>query len=766
MPRLLFTIFFFVLVQISQAQINIDFPVERSVFQRGNDNFGYIAINGTSSEKMDSLVAQFQSDTTITNKALVNTTAKGYFQERVKMPGGWYKLTVLGYKNGIVKSQKTIQKVGVGEVYIICGQSNAQGKVDFGARGAQDDRVNSVNYYNENLSFTPPDRLEISKIEDNSDIAPYGKSPWCWGELGDMIAAKYDVPVLFFNAAWQATFSSNWSDSRDEIPAFDILTFGTLPVGYPYHHLDMSHKYYASLFGVRAVLWHLGETDTNPGIPRPGEYYKYIKYTIEKSREDFGFNVPWMISEVSFSAGATSEVVLNDQRDLVKTPGLNAFTGPYTDPVMQPRVDGTHFGNTSTQNGLTDLAQAWFEKIDGGFLDESNPILTNPLAELSIECNNDGLTIKTKSDQSIYQWSDNSNEDSKTAKSGQFSAIVFDSLLNYKIGTSIDISGIKFESNPTITSLSDSLCAGDSLLISSSEQFDSILWNNGNENHSFYINDNAELAFEVYNSYGCKIGNSPAKVYNKIEIPAFAINPTFEISDGTFDSTSHSIVTCTGRVVEIEANGAWNEFSWNGEVANSQVTLTSDTIVQFAGKYNGACPSIETEPFIVSFIDHPEPPQIVLEDPYTLRIANAADYSSNVVFEWQGGPPTLNDTDPIYKPASPGIYSNRAVLYFDDGDGCGSPLSNEIDFKIDPNKEIIVVYPNPTPNQVSIAASKTQKSVNIAVYNAIGKIVRSVDMAIWNGDAIDIDLNALAPGYYNIIVDSSENHMVKKIFKY
>ena len=36
------------------------------------------------------------------------------------------------------------------------------------ARGANDDRVNAVNYYNENLSFTPPDKLEISKINPNS----------------------------------------------------------------------------------------------------------------------------------------------------------------------------------------------------------------------------------------------------------------------------------------------------------------------------------------------------------------------------------------------------------------------------------------------------------------------------------------------------------------------------------------------------------------------------------------------------------------------
>jgi hypothetical protein len=763
MHRLLIALISFLAINLCQAQITLNFPVERSVFQRDHDNFGYIAISGSVSQKVDSIHANFEQlnrTSDISTFIIQNQSAFGYFQDRVKVRAGWYRLHIKGYLAGEVLYENTVEKVGVGEVFIICGQSNAQGIRNFGARGAQDDRVNAVNYYNENLSMTPPDQLSISKITANSDIAPYGKSPWCWGELGDMIAEKYDVPVLFFNAAWQATFSSNWSDSRDEIPAFDILTFGTLPQGYPYHHLEMSQKYYASLFGVRAVLWHLGETDTNPGVPRPSEYYKYIKYTIEKSREDFGFNVPWMISEVSFSAGATSEIVLQDQRDLINTPGLNAFSGPYTDPVMQPRYDGTHFGNTATQSGLTDLAKAWFEKLDEDFFQKSSPIITDPLTELSISCEGDKLKLKAQNNQNIYKWNDGTTVISKTQKTGIVNAVVFDEKQNYKISNSLNLAALFGDEAAKITFEKDIFCEGDSLLVTAESNFENYLWGNGKTEKSFYITSAKTLSFKTFNAAGCQVAESKEKKFTQETIPAFAKTIDLQISNATFDSLSNSWQTCEGEVVEVSANGDWSVYNWNGVKGNQTFSLRENTDLVFSGKYSENCPNSFSQELNFKFIPKPATPQIGLNGILGINVLEPFDEE----YEWLLNDLPLDIKSTYIKPTSSGIYT---VVAFNKVNGftCISGRSNEIDFTLLAENIPFIIYPNPTTEWIQIESAKENQNVNVQLYDATGKLVRIYQEKFWDGKIIGINVKSLSAGTYILVMNNGKNQISKKIIK-
>ena len=60
----------------------------------------------------------------------------GIFQGALRAKGGWYRLEVQAFIGGVATGTDVIRKVGIGEVFIITGQSNAQGFQNYGAVGA------------------------------------------------------------------------------------------------------------------------------------------------------------------------------------------------------------------------------------------------------------------------------------------------------------------------------------------------------------------------------------------------------------------------------------------------------------------------------------------------------------------------------------------------------------------------------------------------------------------------------------------------------
>jgi hypothetical protein len=131
----------------------------------------------------------------------------GFYSGSISVRGGWYELQVRGVANGNTINTTELQRVGVGEVFLVAGQSNAQGFFNYGAPSPGDDRVNCVNYRNstdQNSAFPSP---TFVKMSDNGNVGPRGLSPWCWGRLGDILASRLNVPVLFYNTAWEGTAS-------------------------------------------------------------------------------------------------------------------------------------------------------------------------------------------------------------------------------------------------------------------------------------------------------------------------------------------------------------------------------------------------------------------------------------------------------------------------------------------------------------------------------------------------------------------------------
>ncbi len=384
---LIFSLFISKLLLICQmaiAQLTVNMPLERSVFQRV-DNHANIQIGGDVAIFCSEIQAKLETINggIPTYWTAINTYVQpGPFRGQLfNIEPGWYELSVRILVNGIVIDEKKVQRVGVGEVFIIAGQSNAQGgrspDPEFATNifyEAQDDRVNCINSSWDTLPeemSSPPNPYPIPIIEKIGaavDIAPAGNASWCWGLLGDKIAQNWNVPVIFFNAAIGSTTISTWNTSAQNQ--------GTNP--WPYIYMKQTLEYYAKIYGVRAILWHQGESDifgfyNNNDPNKCSEFQGHLISLINKSRLDYGGNISWVISRVSRLADWTSSTLTTCQENTAQIPGLNAFVGPYTDDI-QPgsyyRDGGVHFRDT----GLIELADVWYNSLNNfNFMNNSTP---------------------------------------------------------------------------------------------------------------------------------------------------------------------------------------------------------------------------------------------------------------------------------------------------------------------------------------------------------------------------------------------------------
>lgn len=435
--KLFLCIYFFYSPDIL-GQLVITYPSNRAVFQRDNNNEAMIHIGGYLTSPADVIEARFVrringSPETIATETgwetLTTTTSYNNFYGSMKVMGGWYQLEVRSKKNGSINSSSRIERVGVGEVFIVAGQSNATGSNELpGGPAATDDRVNSVNFQNYNPDgniilpyhdIHPPYPV-YTHLEANTKLAPFGNNAWCWGKFGDYLVNELNVPVMIFNSGWTATSSKNWQETID-INVQSVNGFGYhFPTGLPFGHLRIALNYYASILGVRAVLWHQGESDNLESRSRE-DYRNNMRSIIEASRNLSGKpNLAWMVARASrYHVDGISRIwdpVIQAQNDVIgingNNPGISlphVFAGPETDSYWQPpyRHDEVHFSGT----GLDFLGEQWKNHTNAQFFTQSQPYPASPPHSIQIAANHiDGkFNLTAPTGQAAYRWTEISN---------------------------------------------------------------------------------------------------------------------------------------------------------------------------------------------------------------------------------------------------------------------------------------------------------------------------------------------------------------------
>ena len=412
--RFLCVLFFICVSLRAVAQLQISHPMSRLVVQRGADGNGRLYVAGRITERADQIEGQLTPVSAGQGSATAWQTIQtnpqnGVFLGYLTASGGWYVLTVRTIINNAVTEQTSVQPVGIGEVFITAGQSNARGlSIGDNDLGTATDRVNaidSINHYypssgGQLISSGDPSPVPVYKaLTAGKRIFPMAESSWGWGELGDYIVNRYNVPVAFYVTGWDGSTIDNWQKTANGLPTCNAYYCTENWVNLqPYTNLKNVLQYYGSVAGVRAVLWHQGEAEGDVAQGDIPQYANRFRNLVQRARQDFGGQVmPWVIARASFSGSKTTPAVIQQQEAAVDAAN-QLFQGPLNDTI-QNRNGGNvdvHFrnafrpsphpqyylnpGSIPANMGLSRFARNWNNSLNNSFFQNSQPITPNVFA--------------------------------------------------------------------------------------------------------------------------------------------------------------------------------------------------------------------------------------------------------------------------------------------------------------------------------------------------------------------------------------------------
>lgn len=248
--------------------------------------------------------------------------------------GGWYRLSLRARHGEQTLFTASAEPFGVGEVFVVAGQSYAVGA---------NDEVIKVEDAQGRVAAYDVQQQTWRVAHDPQPNA--GDGGTIWPTTGDLLLPAVRVPIGFVNVAVGGTATRQW-----------------LPGEKLYQQLSAAGK---SIGRFRAVLWQQGESDVIEH--RSTEYYADNMTRIRQSlARDWGFEPPWLLAKSTLHP-----TVYNDPAGegriraaidkLWATPGFRP--GPDTDIL-----DGESRGGLGTRRHFSGIGQRraallWFAAI-------------------------------------------------------------------------------------------------------------------------------------------------------------------------------------------------------------------------------------------------------------------------------------------------------------------------------------------------------------------------------------------------------------------
>ena len=297
-----------------------------------------------------------------------STIASAIFARELAAPaGGWYRLEVRLIGGGTNVAEVTIEHVGIGEIFVIAGQSNAANHGE-GKQQAKNPLV--VEFGNGN--WHPAKDPEAGASGKGGSFMP---------AFGDAMADEFKVPIGIVAIAEGSTSVREWLPKNDLMAAppdtgrntiFSRLKF-VGEHGRPVrpHHFRATkcsaRTDFARCSGIRANRTCFEPPDRQIS---PETYRQYLQRVIEASRAAAGWRVPWFVAQASYHPDHPegSPELRAAQQSLV-TDGIRAAPDPNTDELgpecRQNNGKGIHFN----ARGLQKHGELWAQ-IVGAWLEQ------------------------------------------------------------------------------------------------------------------------------------------------------------------------------------------------------------------------------------------------------------------------------------------------------------------------------------------------------------------------------------------------------------
>lgn len=250
--------------------------------------------------------------------------------------GGWYRLELRCRQGAAVTHRGAVEPVGVGEVFLVAGQSYA------------------TNCNDEQLKVSDPQKRVVARdtakgtwaVANDPQPVPDGSDGGSiWPPVGDALVKEFGVPVAFANVAVGATATSQWT-----------------PQGALHKRLVDAGK---ALGAFRAVLWQQGESDVIAKTTTD-TYVANVRAVRHAAAAAWGAQPPWLVAKSTHHP-----TVYNDPEgegrirkgidELAAQPGFQP--GPDTDTLTGPHRGGATSRRHFSALGQAKAAEMWAEVL-------------------------------------------------------------------------------------------------------------------------------------------------------------------------------------------------------------------------------------------------------------------------------------------------------------------------------------------------------------------------------------------------------------------
>jgi len=357
---------------VSAETLELFSPMDWQVVQRNDRNTGSVFVQGvleSSDASLDTVLIRFSDGSGESHWARFEAEIQGAsFKGKMELPaGGWYKVEVRALANETLIAESVVEHVGVGEVFVITGQSNSanHGEVK------QETRTGLVS------SFAGDSwQLAVDPQPGGS-----GKGGSMMPPFGDSMAERFGVPVGIVACGVGASSVREWLPAGSRFPNPPTIEKRVMQVSENEWASDgdVFEKFTERLKplgpdGFRAVLWHQGESDANQKDPtrtlRGDLYEEYLATLIRETGQEIGWSPPWFVAQASYhSPEDRGSPDIRAAQKALWTAGL-ALEGPDTDQLFGSNRgrdgQGVHFSD----EGLRVHAARWVEKLEPWLKDE------------------------------------------------------------------------------------------------------------------------------------------------------------------------------------------------------------------------------------------------------------------------------------------------------------------------------------------------------------------------------------------------------------
>ncbi len=362
----------------ARPTVAITSPANRLVFQRDLSGNATIPVAGNCAWPGATVEAHLVD--VATGKAgdwsVIGTAQPDFtFRGTLNAPAGWYSLEARVRGDGIKFATARVQRVGVGEVFVVVGHSVAHGGL-INLPGAEDDRVNTIalptgdpqvqrRYKSTgDPSLLPP--VVGRHFDSLVQPAPAGNGTYFWATFAEHVARAQNAPVLLLNAAFGGTSLEHWAKSaRGEMFEHPFVKSSARM---PYIRLEHALKKYCAVTGLRAILADQGQNDW----PERDEDRLFANYKawIEQARMDTAF--PKLAVVVNRQSPPDGFGQIRRVQERVIREDAHCFPGADYDTFgSDDTVDKVHL----SEAGERKAAHMWADALDANFFKTAEPLL-------------------------------------------------------------------------------------------------------------------------------------------------------------------------------------------------------------------------------------------------------------------------------------------------------------------------------------------------------------------------------------------------------